>query len=238
MHLCRPMTEQAPVIAIDGPVGTGKGSVSREIAVRFGWHILDSGAIYRLLALGAARNHIVTGDVGGLVALSESLDVHFEPGAESEPARVMLQGADVTDAIRTEAVGTDASRLAGHDAVRAALLLMQRNFRKLPGLVADGRDMGTVVFADAELKIYLTASPEIRAERRHKQLIAKGIDVSVASLLADITARDKRDSERVVAPLKPAEGAVVIDTTGLAIDEVVAQICQHASCRGLNAEPS
>ena len=192
LRLCWPMTEQAPVIAIDGPGGTGKGSVSLEIAVRFGWHILDSGAIYRLLA----------------------------------------------DAMRTEAVGTDAARLAGHDAVRAARLLMQRSFRKFPGLVADGRDMGSVVFADAALKIYLTASPKIRAERRHKQLIAKGIDVSVASLLADITARDKRDSERVVAPLKPAEGAVVIDTTGLAIDEVVAQICQHASCRGLNAEPS
>jgi cytidylate kinase len=215
------MTELAPVITVDGPVGTGKGTVTQRVAGELDWHILDSGAIYRLLALSALRAGVASDDIDGLVQLSGRLEMAFVAGDQDEPVRVMLDGHNVSDEIRTEECGEAASRLAPHPPVRAALLERQHGFRELPGLVADGRDMGTVVFPDAELKLFLTASPEERAERRYKQLIAKGIGGSLANLLEDINNRDKRDRERAIAPLKPAEDAVVIDTTGKTIATVV-----------------
>jgi len=227
------MTEVVPVITIDGPVGTGKGTIAQRLATKLGWHILDSGAIYRLLALGASSANVASTDIDGLVQLCKRLDTEFLPGELDEPVRVVLDGRDVSDAIRTEKNGEAASRLAGHQAVRAALMARQQAFQQAPGLVADGRDMGTVVFPDAPLKLFLTASPEERAERRYKQLIAKGIDGSLANLLADINSRDKRDRERVIAPLKPAEDAIVIDTTGKSIANVHDQVMELVSSKSL-----
>ena len=212
------------VIAIDGPVGTGKGTIAQRLATGLGWHVLDSGAIYRILALGALKADVPTDAVDRLVALAACIKVEFRVAEADEPVVVLLDGEDVTEAIRNETTGSAASKLAAHAPVRDALLELQRSFLKPPGLVADGRDMGSVVFPQAAVKIFLTASVEERAERRYKQLIAKGIGVSLASLLADITERDKRDRERTVAPLKPAEGAVVIDTTGKSIAEVMAEV--------------
>ena len=229
---CRSVTHSTiPVIAIDGPVGTGKGTLTQRVAAALNYHVLDSGAIYRLLALGARRSGVDSDDVEALVQLSGRLEVVFVADELDEPVRVRLAGQDVTEEIRTEACGEAASVLAAYPAVRSALLERQRAFRQAPGLVADGRDMGTVVFPDAQLKIFLTASAQERAERRHKQLIAKGIGGSLASLLADINARDKRDRERVIAPLKPAEDAIVVDTTGKAIASVFAEVMALVSSR-------
>lgn len=212
-----------PVITIDGPGGAGKGTVSRLLAHRLGWHLLDSGAMYRVSALAAVKQGVDFDDDTALAGVARALDVRFEAGDGG--VRVWLAGEDVSQEIRSEACGELASRAAAVATVRAALLARQRAFCRAPGLVADGRDMGTVVFPAAELKIFLTASAEERARRRHKQLIDKGISVSLAQLFDDIVERDRRDSERKVAPLKPAEDAIEIDTTGLSIDEVVNQVC-------------
>ncbi len=213
-----------PVVAIDGPSGAGKGTVSQLVAKRLGWHFLDSGALYRLVAQ-AARSHAITLDnVEALETLAAHLDVQFCVTDDDSPVRVVLEGEDVSAAIRSEEIGNDASRVAALPGVRAALLERQRAFRVPPGLVADGRDMGTVVFPDAEVKIFLTASAEERAQRRYKQLKEKNPNVIFNDLLKEITERDKRDTERSVAPLRPAADAVIIDTTELTIEQAVERV--------------
>lgn len=218
--------ERAPVLAIDGPGGSGKGTISQLCARRLGWHFLDSGALYRLVALAAARRNLDLDDEETLEALAANLDVRFMAGDPQQPGQVVLDGEDATEAIRTEECGNRASRVAALARVRSALLDRQRAFRREPGLVADGRDMGTVVFPDAVAKIFLTASPEERASRRYKQLKEKGINVSLPALLREIAERDARDSNRAVAPLKPAADAVVVDTTGLGIEQVFERVLE------------
>lgn len=213
-----------PVITVDGPGGSGKGTITQMLARKLGWHLLDSGALYRLTALAAARQGVQFEDQEGLVRVAASLDVEFLPTPPGEPARVLLAGEDVTAEIRTEACGDDASRVAVIPAVRDALLQRQRDFRRAPGLVADGRDMGTVVFPDAPAKIFLTASAEERARRRYSQLKEAGVSVNIDALLDEIRARDERDMNREAAPLKPAEDAQVIDSTGLSIEEVLGKV--------------
>lgn len=222
---------QLPVLTVDGPGGAGKGTVSRLVAERLGWHLLDSGALYRLTAQAAAKHGVALDDVAGLARLAETLDVAFI--AEQGRANVLLEGEDVSQTIRTEAVGERASRVAAIPEVRSALLARQRDFRKPPGLVADGRDMGTVVFPGAALKIFLTASAEERARRRLLQLQEAGVDASLPSLLKEIQARDARDTQRAVAPLKPADDAVELDTTELTIPDVVDHILRLLEDRGL-----
>lgn len=206
-----------PVIAIDGPTASGKGTIATRVAAALGWHVLDSGALYRLTALASQRRGINADDVQGLAQVARQLDVAFN-GA------VQLEGEDVTDAIRAEAIGARASAIAAYPELREALLERQRAFRRPPGLVADGRDMGTVVFPDASLKVFLDASVEARAQRRYKQLIDKGISATLADLLRDLQERDARDRNRTVAPLKPAPDARLLDTSGLSIDETVQQV--------------
>ncbi len=206
------------LIAIDGPTASGKGTVAQRVAQALGWAYLDSGALYRLCALAALREGVDLEDEGAMARIAAALPVRFEA------QRIELAGQDVTEAIRDEAVGNAASRIAALPAVRAALLGLQRAFRRPPGLVADGRDMGTVVFPDATLKVFLTASAESRAERRHKQLIEKGFSASIADLLRDLRQRDERDANRAIAPLRPAQDAVVIDSTHLDIDQTVRQV--------------
>ena len=222
-----------PVITVDGPSGSGKGTVCRLLAQSLGWNLLDSGALYRLVGL-AARNHGVDMDNHpALEVLAGHLDVQFEPDGDEGALRIVLEGEDVTQAVRTEEVGALASRVAAVGAVRGALLERQRAFRVMPGLVADGRDMGTEVFGDAQLKVFLTASAEERAERRYRQLIATGDAVSLPRLVSDIEARDRRDTERAVSPLRPAADAVSLDTTGLGITEVFDRLMRLARDRGL-----
>jgi cytidylate kinase len=203
-----------PVIAIDGPAASGKGTIAWNVARALGFHYLDSGSLYRLIALQALERATDPADVEALVALCPGLDISFRGG------RAILEGRDVADALRTEEVSSVASRIAVHQRLRSALIERQRSFRAAPGLVAEGRDMGTIVFPDAELKVFLTASAEQRAERRHKQLITKGIPVTIQGLLRDIRERDARDSTRAAAPLVPARDAVILDTTDLSITEV------------------
>ena len=207
-----------PVIAIDGPAASGKGTIASAVARALGFHYLDSGSLYRLVAFKALRGGLPLQVEGPLAAAAANLDVTFGAGT------VTLDGADATAAIRTEDVSAGASQVAVHPAVRRALYDRQRAFARPPGLVADGRDMGTVVFPDAALKVFLTASPEERARRRYKQLIAKGISVTMDSLLRDIRERDARDAGRRAAPLKPADDAVLLDTTHLKIDEAVDRV--------------
>jgi cytidylate kinase len=210
-----------PVVTVDGPGGSGKGTVTQMLAKKLGWHLLDSGALYRLTALAATRQSVALDDQSQLVNVAANLDVAFEPTPPGEPVKVMLAGDDVTAEIRTEACGNNASKVAVIQPVRDALLQRQRDFRVAPGLVADGRDMGTVVFPDAPVKIFLTASAEERAQRRYSQLKDAGVDVNIDSLLEEIRVRDERDMNRSAAPLKPADDAQVIDSTGLSIEEVL-----------------
>lgn len=211
--------QSAAVITIDGPSGAGKGTVSAMLAARLGWHFLDSGAIYRVLAVASLHHQIDAQDELGLVPLASGLDVNFD--IQDGQTRIILEGEDVSDSIRTEEVGALASQVASLPRVREALLRRQRAFREDPGLVADGRDMGTVVFPSAEAKIFLTASAEERARRRYKQLKDKGRDVSIDRLLTDIKARDERDINRSVAPLKAAEDALVLDSTQMTVEQVL-----------------
>ena len=208
------------VIAIDGPAASGKGTIAEAVARVLGFHYLDSGSLYRLVALKALRSGTAFEDGPALARLAQALDVRFGDGA------LLLDGVDATAAIREEAVSAGASRVAVHGAVRQALIDRQRAFRRPPGLVADGRDMGTVVFPDARIKAFVTATAEERARRRHKQLIAKGISITMDSLLRDIRERDARDAGRAVAPLEPASDAVLLDTTNLTIDEAVDRVLE------------
>ncbi|MCC5883430.1 MAG: (d)CMP kinase [Halomonas sp.] len=225
------MSETAKVLTLDGPGGAGKGTISRLVAERLGWHLLDSGALYRLTALAAQRQGVAFDDEAALEQVAVALDVVFV--AEADKTRVLLEGDDVSREIRTERVGDAASQVAALNGVRQALLQRQRDFKKAPGLVADGRDMGTVVFPDAELKVFLTASPEERARRRYLQLQEAGVDASLSSLLKEIQARDARDMQRSVAPLKPADDAITLDTTSLKIPEVVELLTEWLAERGL-----
>ena len=214
-------TNNIPVIAIDGPSASGKGTVAQRVAEKLGFHYLDSGALYRLVALAAMRSGIDLTDETALAEVARHLDVVFAG------ARIQLGGEDVADAIRAEACSNGASRIAAYPQVRTALLQRQRVFRQFPGLVADGRDMGSVVFPDAILKIFLTASAETRAQRRHKQLMEKGINANISTLLQDIRERDARDSNRSVAPLRQGADASLLDTTSLNITQAVAEVLRQ-----------
>jgi len=205
---------QPPVITIDGPSGSGKGTISQALAMHLGWHYLDSGSLYRLLAYAALRDGVALDDAPGLVALAGRLGETCRLPAAGATALV-LDGRDVTADLRTEAAGDAASRIAALPAVRAALLAWQRRCRMPPGLVTDGRDMGTVVFPDAELKVFLTASPRVRAERRYNQLISMGKDSDLEAIVAEVEARDRRDSQRTAAPLRPAADAIIVDNSDL-----------------------
>ncbi|MFQ5548053.1 MAG: (d)CMP kinase [Woeseia sp.] len=216
---CKHGDPEVPVVAIDGPVGSGKGTIARRVASSLGWNLLDSGALYRLVALAAVQRGVPEDAEGDLAALAGDLSIRFESDIKGDE-RIFLDGQDVTRELRTEECGRVASAVASLTGVRTALLDVQRAFRKAPGLVADGRDMGITVFPDAGLKVYLTASAGERAKRRHKQLKDKGIDVSLPALSRDIEDRDKRDSERSVAPLKPAGDARILDSSELTIEEV------------------
>lgn len=207
-----------PVIAIDGPSGVGKGTLCRRLAEHLGFHLLDSGSLYRLTALAALRGGVDLGDAAGLAAIAAVLDASFAPGADDLVIR--LAGADVTRELRAETTGNAASIVAAVPQVRAALLQRQRDFRRPPGLIADGRDMGTTVFPDAPLKLYLVASPAERARRRHKQLSEKGVGATLAALEREIAERDARDAGRTASPLRPAGDAIVIDTDALDIEAV------------------
>lgn len=221
-----------PVITVDGPSGSGKGTVSHLLAERLGWHFLDSGALYRVTGQACLIEGVSWDDHPAVTEVARQLEVSFTTGADGE-ILVAYKGTDVSRAIRTEEGGRGASTVAAIPGVRRALLARQRDFRRPPGLVADGRDMGTVVFPDAPLKFFLTASAEERARRRYKQLIAKGESVSLPRLLADIQERDRRDSEREVSPLVPAEDAIVIDSTATPISEVFEQVMQKVREKGL-----
>ncbi|HAA45776.1 MAG: cytidylate kinase [Halomonas sp. 54_146] len=220
-----------PVLTIDGPGGAGKGTISSLLAERLGWHLLDSGALYRLTAQAAVKHQVALDDEAALARLAEQLDVAF-PVADGQ-SRTLLEGEDVGQVIRTEQAGELASQVAALPAVRQALLQRQRDFCQAPGLVADGRDMGTVVFPYAPLKIFLTASADERARRRYQQLQEAGVDASLSSLLKEIQARDARDTQRSVAPLKPADDAITLDSTRLSIPEVVDRLTELLAQRGL-----
>ncbi|MHB1214642.1 MAG: (d)CMP kinase [Thiobacillus sp.] len=226
MSLSPPTVSSPPVIAIDGPSASGKGTVAERVAATLGFHFLDSGALYRLTALLAMQHGVALDDEAGVAVLAAALPATFRDGA------IWLADENVTDAIRAEAVGEGASKVAALPAVRAALLDRQRAYRQAPGLVADGRDMGTVVFPDAVAKVFLTASAEARAERRYKQLIEKGNSANLPALVADMQARDARDTARAVAPLKPAADALLLDTTHMGIAQAVQAVLMHyASCK-------
>lgn len=222
------MNNSIPVVTIDGPSGAGKGTVARVVAEKLGWHLLDSGAIYRVLAVATQYHQVDVTDEEPLIPMAAHLDVQFEINTDGE-STVILEGEDVTDTIRHEEIGKLASQVAAFPRVREALLRRQRAFKVEPGLVADGRDMGTVVFKDAAIKVFLTASAEERAQRRFKQLKAKGVDVNIGRLLDDIRQRDERDQNRDVAPLIAAEGALIIDSTDISVEAVVEKILSFAS---------
>ena len=227
-----PQSQACPIVTIDGPSGSGKGTISRAVARQLGWHLLDSGALYRLVALAGTRAGIASDDEQGHATLARRMDVVFTVAGDGGE-RVSLEGRDVTAEIRSEAAGQGASRVAAWPAVRQALLARQRGFARPPGLVADGRDMGTVVFPGAQLKIFLTATPLERALRRHKQLKDKGSDVSLPALSREIAERDFRDQTREVAPLKAAPDACVIDSTGLSVEQVTQRVLELGAARRL-----
>jgi cytidylate kinase len=222
------MSSPVPVVAIDGPSGSGKGTIAARLAQALGWHLLDSGALYRIVAACALSRGIPLDDEASLARMATALEIRFEE------ERVLVDGTDVTETIRTEPVSAAASEVAALGAVRAAILDLQRSMRAPPGLVADGRDMGTVVFPDAPLKVYLDASAQVRAERRYKQLKNKGLSVSFRVLLANLVERDARDRERAVSPLVPAQDALIIDSTDLGIEEVLNQVLTEVRDRHLN----
>lgn len=226
------MTRQPPVITLDGPSGVGKGTTALLLAKALGWHFLDSGALYRVLAVAAQKHKVAYTNEAALVLLAAHLDVQFVEGGQGGHCRIVLEGEEVTDEIRTEAMSQGASQVAALPRVREALLRRQRAFRQAPGLIADGRDMGTVVFEDADLKFFLDASAEERARRRYKQLSEKGTGVKMVDLLQDIEARDARDRNRPVAPLKPAEDAITLDTTSLSVEAVLAVVLGRVRERG------
>jgi len=210
-----------PVVAIDGPSGSGKGTVGRMLARELGYQYLDSGALYRLLALAARWHKVAVDNVEGIAVLAAHMDISFDASGASEP-KILLEGEDVTAVVRTEEMGAAASVVAAIPAVRKALLHRQRAFMQAPGLVADGRDMGTVVFPEADVKIFLTATPEVRAQRRYNQLIDKGENVSLAALVGQVRERDERDEGRQVSPLRPAPDALILDSSALTIEMVFA----------------
>ncbi|WP_419813531.1 (d)CMP kinase [Bacterioplanoides sp.] len=221
----------APVITVDGPSGAGKGTVCARLAQELNWQLLDSGALYRITGLASDRKGLGLDDESAVAEVAVNLDVRFEPTPVG--VKVILEGDDVTDQIRTEEVGSLASQVAALPEVRIALLQRQRDFQTLPGVIADGRDMGTVVFPQAQVKVFLTASAEERGQRRYKQLTEKGFDASLPALIEDIRARDERDSNRAVAPLKPADDATVIDSTSMTIEEVCNQVLDLVNKAGL-----
>jgi 3-phosphoshikimate 1-carboxyvinyltransferase len=221
------MADAVPVVAVDGPAASGKGTVAKRVAEALGFHYLDSGSLYRLVALEAMRAGVDPDDGDAVAGLARALACDFAGD------QILLDGADVTTEVRTEAVSAVASRVAVHPDVRAALLERQRAFRRAPGLVAEGRDMGTVVFADAPVKVFVTATAEERAERRRRQLARMGIDVNIQSLLRDIRERDARDGARAAAPLRPADDAAILDTTNLTIEAVVAAVLARVRAAGL-----
>jgi cytidylate kinase len=223
------MAEMMSVITIDGPSGAGKGTIARLLADKLGWQLLDSGAIYRVLALAAIHHNVALDNEDALTPLAGHLDVRFISDAESGAIKVILEGEDVTREIRSEKVGNSASKVAAFPRVREALLRRQRAFLTDEGLIADGRDMGTIVFPTAPVKFFLTASAQERAQRRFNQLQEKGFDANIQSLLSEITERDERDRNRSVAPLVPADDALLIDSTGMSIDDVLAKVVQHAA---------
>lgn len=231
------MPMDIPVVTIDGPSGTGKGTVSLLLAHALKWHFLDSGALYRVLALAAKLHAVDLSNDKALEVLAAHLDVQFKAQDHEmdETARIVLEGNDVTDIIRTEECGNAASRISVFPNVRTALLERQRAFRELPGLVTDGRDMGTVVFPDAFLKIFLQATPEVRAQRRYLQLKEKGINVSLTQVKEELAERDERDQRRLVAPLMPAADAITIDTTTMSIQQVLSVLLKEVNARHITS---
>ena len=220
------------VITIDGPSGAGKGTISRIVAKKLGFHYLDSGALYRLLGLSSVRHHVSIDSEKGLMALAEHLDIRFQTEKEGD-FKVYLEGEDVSRELRTEETGLLASKLAQYPGVRSALLKRQRMFARTPGLVADGRDMGSEIFPAAELKIYLTASVEERAARRYKELLEKGEDVSLPALVEQVRSRDERDMSRDASPLRPADGAIELDSSAMSIQEVTDTVLNILSVKGI-----
>ena len=223
----------APVIAVDGPSGSGKGTVARLLARRLGWHLLDSGALYRIVGWVATQRAVALDDPAALSRLVAGLQINFHDDPGSAVLHIDVDGVPVGDAIRTEQVGEVASRVAQVEVVRSGLLQLQHRHRRPPGLIADGRDMGTVVFVDAALKIFLTASAEERARRRYKQLIDKGFAASLPALILSLEERDARDSERSLSPLRPAPDAVIIDSSSMSPAEVMAQVLHALNQRDL-----
>jgi cytidylate kinase len=220
-----------PVVTIDGPSGSGKGTVAQILAGRLGWHYLDSGALYRVLGLTAQRRGVNLDDEPALCRLAETLQIIFVPQADGSPARVSVDGEDLSTDLRTETTGALASRVAVLPAVRRVLLQKQHDFRQNPGLMTDGRDMGTIVFPDALLKVFLIAAPEVRAQRRHKQLKEKGFDANLDAILGEIRHRDARDTDRSVSPLKPADDAWILDSSALGTNEVVDAVSGRLQAR-------
>jgi cytidylate kinase len=212
------------VLTIDGPSGSGKGTVSRLVAEQLGWRLLDSGALYRAVGYAAGMEGLDLSDGDAVTRCAQSVKIRFQPSADGADTRILVNGHDATDELRTETAGAAASAIASIPSVRQALVDLQLSFRKPPGLVADGRDMGTVIFPDAPYKVFLTASAAERAKRRYKQLKEKGLGVTLGTLQREIEARDERDASRAVAPLKPAEDALLVDSTGMPIADVVAKV--------------
>jgi CMP/dCMP kinase len=217
-------SSSVPILTIDGPSGSGKGTISRLVADQLGWRLLDSGALYRAVGYAAGMEGLDLSDAEAVTRCAQTTKIRFQAATDGSDTRVLVNGHDATDELRTETAGAAASAIASIPSVRQALVDMQLGFRKAPGLVADGRDMGTVIFPDAPFKVFLTASAAERAKRRYKQLKEKGLSVTLATLQREIEARDARDASRTVAPLKPAADAVFIDTTGMGIDVVVAKV--------------